>query len=60
MYEVSDAIGNSFFTDSYELALKIVREIENPFINIVKVSRKVKVAKEHIVKSYADFCVYFY
>ena len=60
MYQVSDAIGNSFFTDSKALASKIVSEKDNPFIRMGRVSRRVKVAKEHIVKSYADFYVYFY
>lgn len=58
MFKVKDAIGNSFFTDSEELAQQIVTERDNPFIKVVE--HKGKVAKEHIVKSYADFCVYFY
>ena len=58
MYEVSDELGNSFVVDSKELACKIVSERDNPFINIVELTRNV--AQEHIVKSYADFCVYFY
>lgn len=58
MYKVSDVIGNSFFTDSKELAVKIVSERDNPFVKMVNYNGKV--AKEHIVKSYADFCVYFY
>ena len=60
MIQISDARGNCFFTDSKALAEKIVKGTDNPFIKCSKVSRKVKIAKEHIVKSYADFCVYFY
>ena len=44
MYQVSDAIGNSFFTDSKALASKIVGEKDNPFIRMGRVSRRVKVA----------------
>jgi len=58
MFEVSDELGNRFFVESKELACKIVNERDNPFINIVEYTGKV--AKEHIIKSYADFCVYFY
>lgn len=58
MYQVCDAIGNSFFTDSEELAKKVVSERDNPFIKMVEHTGKV--AKEHNVKSYADFCMYFY
>lgn len=58
MYQVGDAIGNSFFTDSEELAKKVVSERDNPFIKMVEYDGKV--AKEHNVKSYAEFCMYFY
>lgn len=60
MFKVTDAVGNCFFTDSKALASRIVSERDNPFIKMGKVSRKVKIAKEHIVRTYADFCVYFY
>ena len=58
MYELSDEQGNRFVVESKELACKIVNEKDNPFINMVRISRKVP--SEHIIKSYADFCVYFY
>lgn len=58
MYQVCDAISNSFFTDSEELAKKVVNERDNPFIKMVEYDGKV--AKEHNVKSYAEFCMYFY
>lgn len=60
MFKVSDARGNCFFTDSKSLAEKIVGGNDNPFIKYSRINRKVKIAREHIVKSYADFCVYFY
>ena len=60
MYEVSDEQGNRFFVESKELALQIVNERANPFINIVKMSDKVKVSKRHLVKSYNDFLEHFY
>ena len=60
MYEVSDKVGNSFFTKNYKLALEIVKDNSNPFVNIRKLNDKLKVAKEHLVKDMADFCVYFY
>ena len=60
MYEVSDEQGNRFFVESKELALQIVKERSNPFINIVKMSDKVKVSKRHLVKSYNDFLEHFY
>ena len=60
MYEVSDEQGNRFFVESKELALQIVNEKENPFINIVELNSKVKVSKRHIVKSYDDFLKHFY
>ena len=58
MYQVCDAIGNSFFTGSEELAKKVVSERSNPFIKMVEYDGKV--AKEHNVKSYEDFLEYFY
>ena len=58
MYRVCDAIGNSFFTSSGELAKKVVSERSNPFIKMVEYDGKV--AKEHNVKSYEDFLEYFY
>lgn len=58
MIKVSDAMGNCFFTDSEPLAEKVVKENDNPFIKCSRTDEKV--AKEHIVKTYADFCVYFY
>lgn len=58
MFEVSDEQNNRFFVESKELACKIVNEKDNPFVNMVEY--KEKVADEHIIKSYADFCVYFY
>jgi len=58
MLRVSDAIGNSFFTDSKELATKVVTEKDNPFVKVENVNEKVR--KEHIIKDYADFCMYFY
>ena len=60
MMRVSDAMGNCFFTDSKALAEKVVKGHDNPFTKCSKVSKKVKIAKEHIVKTYAVFCVYFY
>lgn len=60
MYEVSDEQGNRFFVESKELALRIVTERSNPFINIVEMSNKVKVSKRHLVKSYNDFLDHFY
>ena len=58
MFKVSDALGNCFFTDSNALAEQVVSERDNPFIKMVEHTGKV--AKEHIVKTYADFCMYFY
>lgn len=60
IYEVSDEQGNRFFVESKELACQIVNEKENPFINIAKMSDKVKVSKRHLVKSYNDFLEHFY
>ena len=60
MFRVSDAIGNCFFTDSKMLAEKVVKLNDNPFIKFGKVNPKLKIAKEHIVETYADFCMYFY
>ena len=60
MFEVSDEQGNRFFVESKELACKIVNEKTNPFINIVELDDRIQVSDRHIVKSYADFCVYFY
>ena len=60
MYQVRDAIGNSFFTDSEELAKKVVSERDNPFINIVELDDRIQVSKRHIVKSYEHFLDYFY
>lgn len=58
MYQVCDAIGNSFFTSSGELAKKVVSERDNPFIKMIEYDGKV--AKEHNVKSYEHFLDYFY
>lgn len=60
MYRVCDAIGNSFFTSSEELAKKVVSERDNPFINIVELDDRIQVSKRHIVKSYEHFLDYFY
>lgn len=60
MYRVCDAIGNSFFTSSGELAKKVVSERDNPFINIVELDDRIQVSKRHIVKSYEHFLEYFY
>lgn len=60
MFKVSDASGNCFFTDSKQLAEKVVKLNDNPFVKFGRVHPKLKIAKEHIVKTYADFCVYFY
>lgn len=58
MFEVSDEIGNKFYVENKELACEIVKEKDNPFVNMVEY--KGKIVEEHIIKSYADFCVYFY
>lgn len=60
MYQVCDAIGNSFFTSSEELAKKVVSERDNPFINIVELDDRIQVSKRHIVKSYEHFLDYFF
>lgn len=62
MFKVADERGNCFFTDSKFLAEKVVKGNDNPFIKFSRVSKyiKRKIPKEHIVKTYADFCVYFY
>lgn len=60
MFKVSDEQGNCFFTDSKQLAEQVVELNDNPFVKFGRVNPKLKIAKEHIVKSYADFCVYFY
>lgn len=58
MLKITDAIGNGFFTDSSELATRVVTERDNPFIKVEKTDEYVR--KEHILKDYADFCMYFY
>ena len=58
MFELSDELGNKFFVENKELACKIVNEKDNPFVNMVEYKKNVP--KGHIIKSYADFCVYFY
>ena len=58
MFEVSDELGNKVFVENKELACKIVNEKDNPFVNMVEYKKNVP--KGHIIKSYADFCVYFY
>lgn len=58
MIKVSDAIGNSFVTDSQDLAEKIVVENNNPFIRFELEEKDV--AEKDIVKTYDDFCNHFY
>ena len=60
MYEISDERGNRFFVKTKELGCKILNEKENPFVNMFRCTDHFKVDKNEIVKSYADFCVYFY
>ena len=60
MYEVSDEQGNSCFVESHKLAMKIVKDVHNPFINIVKLNDKVKVLKQHLIKTEDEFYEYFY
>lgn len=60
MFEVSDEQRNRFFTNDKKLACKIVNEKDNPFVNIVELDDRIQIRDEHIIKSYADFCVYFY
>lgn len=58
MYQVTDENGNSFFTKDYDLALKIIKDKTNPFINLFET--KEKVDEKHIIKSMEDFENYFY
>mgnify|MGYP003413536641 CR=1 FL=1 len=58
MYQVCDAIGNCFFTESEELAKKVVSERDNPFIKMIEYDEDVR--DEHIIKTMSDFMVYFY
>lgn len=60
MFEVSDEQGNWFFTESKELACKIVNERDNPFINIIELDDRIQVSERNIIKSYSDFCIFFY
>lgn len=58
MYQVTDENGNSFFTKDYDLALKIIKDKTNPFINLFET--KEKVDGKHIIKTIEDFENYFY
>ena len=58
MYQVTDENGNSFFTKDYDLALKIIKDKNNPFINLFET--KEKVDGNHIIKTVEDFEEYFY
>lgn len=60
MFEVSDEQGNRFFTESKELACKIVNERDNPFINIIELDDRIQVSERNIIRSYSDFCIFFY
>jgi len=55
MFQLSDEIGNSFFVEDYQLALRIASENSNPFINVVKLDDRVKVDEEDVVTDYDDF-----
>lgn len=58
MYQVTDENGNAFFTRDYALAMKIIKDKNNPFINLFKTNEKVD--KKHIIESMDDFENYFY
>ena len=58
MFEISDEIGNKFLVEDKKLACRIVNEKSNPFVNMVEYKKNAP--KGEIVKTYADFCVYFY
>ena len=60
MFEVSDEQGNRFFTESKELSCKIVNERDNPFINIIELDDRIQVSERNIIRSYSDFCIFFY
>ena len=60
MFEVSDEQGNTCIVKDKDLAMLIVKDKSNPFINIFKMSDKAKVSKRHLVKSYNDFLEHFY
>lgn len=60
MFEVSDEQRNRFFTESKELALVIVKDKTNPFINIIELDDRIQVSDRHIIKSYDEFLNYFY
>lgn len=58
MFEISDEQGNSCFVETKDLALLIIKDKSNPFINLVECTEKVR--KEHIIKTMEDFICYFY
>ena len=57
-YEVSDELGNKFYTKNYVLALKITKDKTNPFINLHKTNEKI--SDEHIINTMEEFEEYFF
>lgn len=57
-YEVSDELGNKFYTKNYVLALKITKDNNNPFINLHKTNEKID--DEHIINTMEEFEEYFF
>ena len=60
MFEVSDEQGNTCIVNDKSLAMLIVKDKSNPFINIVEMVDDKGLDKRHIIKTMEDFICYFY
>lgn len=57
MFEISDEQGNSCVVEDRDLAMLIIKDKSNPFINIVELKNK---SKRNVIKTMEDFICYFY
>lgn len=57
MFEISDEQGNACIVEDRDLAMLIIKDKFNPFINIVELKNK---SKGNVIKTMEDFICYFY
>lgn len=60
MFEISDEAGNSCIVEDKDLALIIIKNKSNPFINLAEIKDDKLFKDRHVIKTMEDFICYFY
>ena len=57
MFEISDEQGNSCVVENKDLAMVIIKDKTNPFINLVELKHN---KTKNVIRTMEDFIGYFY